>query len=320
MELRYTGAAPEAEITQLFGAAMEELFNADDKVVYLDADLMGSLKTQELWKKRPDRALNCGIQEANMVGVAAGLFLAGYKPYIHSFAPFITRRVFDQVFLSLGYAGKSVHLIGSDVGIMATDNGGTHMCFEDMAMMRTIPGGCIVDVSDAVMFLDLLKRTKDRTGVTYFRTASRGLPDIYKPGTVFEVGKGKELTEGSDVTIIASGIMVATALQAEKLLREEGVSARVIDPITIKPLDEELILKCAEETGAIVAAENHSVNGGLGGAVAELLSEHYPVPVLRVGVRDLFGQVGPEAFLREQYHLQAGDIVQKAHLAIHLKK
>ena len=320
MELRYTGAAPEAEITQLFGAAMEELFNADDKVVYLDADLMGSLKTQELWKKRPDRALNCGIQEANMVGVAAGLFLAGYKPYIHSFAPFITRRVFDQVFLSLGYAGKSVHLIGSDVGIMATDNGGTHMCFEDMAMMRTIPGGCIVDVSDAVMFLDLLKRTKDRTGVTYFRTARRGLPDIYKPGTVFEVGKGKELTEGSDVTIIASGIMVATALQAEKLLREEGVSARVIDPITIKPLDEELILKCAEETGAIVAAENHSVNGGLGGAVAELLSEHYPVPVLRVGVRDLFGQVGPEAFLREQYHLQAGDIVQKAHLAIHLKK
>lgn len=320
MELRYTGAAPEAEITQLFGAAMEELFNADDKVVYLDADLMGSLKTQELWKKRPDRALNCGIQEANMVGVAAGLFLAGYKPYIHSFAPFITRRVFDQVFLSLGYAGKSVHLIGSDVGIMATDNGGTHMCFEDMAMMRTIPGGCIVDVSDAVMFLDLLKRTKDRTGVTYFRTARRGLPDIYKPGTVFEVGKGKELTEGSDVTIIASGIMVATALQAEKLLREEGVSARVIDPITIKPLDEELILKCAEETGAIVAAENHSVNGGLGGAVAELLSEHCPVPVLRVGVRDLFGQVGPEAFLREQYHLQAGDIVQKAHLAIHLKK
>lgn len=320
MELRYTGAAPEAEITQLFGAAMEELFNADDKVVYLDADLMGSLKTQELWKKRPDRALNCGIQEANMVGVAAGLFLAGYKPYIHSFAPFITRRVFDQVFLSLGYAGKSVHLIGSDVGIMATDNGGTHMCFEDMAMMRTIPGGCIVDVSDAVMFLDLLKRTKDRAGVTYFRTARRGLPDIYKPGTVFEVGKGKVLTEGGDVTVIASGIMTATALEAEKLLREEGVSVRVVDPVTVKPLDEDLILQCARETGAVVTAENHSIHGGLGGAVAELLSEQLPTPVVRVGVCDAFGQVGNEQYLREQFHLRAEDILRAVYAALKIKK
>lgn len=320
MKLRYTGVAPEAEITQLFAPAMEELFALDEKVVYLDADLMGSLKTQELWKKYPDRVFNCGIQEANMVGVAAGLYLAGYKPYIHSFAPFISRRVFDQVFLSVGYGHKRVHLIGSDAGIMATDNGGTHMCFEDIAMMRTIPNACVVDVTDAVMFTELLRETKDWDGVTYFRTARRNAPDVYEKKTTFEIGKGKVLTEGSDVTIIASGIMVATALQAEKLLREEGVSACVIDPITIKPLDEGLILKCAEETGAIVTAENHSVNGGLGGAVAELLSERCPVPVLRVGVRDMFGQVGPEAFLREQYHLRAEDIVRKAHAAIQLKK
>ena len=320
MKLRYTGTAPEAEITQLFASTMEELFALDEKVVYLDADLMGSLKTQELWKKYPDRVFNCGIQEANMVGVAAGLYLAGYKPYIHSFAPFITRRVFDQVFLSVGYGHKRVRLIGSDAGIMATDNGGTHMCFEDIAMMRTVPNACIVDVTDAVMFTELLREAKDWDGAAYFRTARRNAPDVYEKGTTFEIGKGKVLTEGSDVTIIASGVMVATALQAEKLLREEGVAARVIDPITIKPLDEELILKCAEETGAIVTAENHSVNGGLGGAVAELLSERYPVPVLRIGVRDMFGQVGPEAFLREQYHLRAEDIVHKAHMAIQSKK
>ena len=140
MELRYTGQSPEAEISEQFGNWMEELFDVDEKVVYLDADLMGSLKTQELWKKRPDRVFNCGIQEANMVGVAAGLFLAGYKPFVHSFSPFITRRVYDQVFLSVGYAHKSVHLIGSDAGIMASANGGTHMCFEDVALMRIIPG------------------------------------------------------------------------------------------------------------------------------------------------------------------------------------
>lgn len=320
MKLRYTGTAPEAEITQLFAPAMEELFALDEKVVYLDADLMGSLKTQELWKKYPNRVFNCGIQEANMVGVAAGLYLVGYKPYIHSFAPFISRRVFDQVFLSVGYGHKRVHLIGSDAGIMATDNGGTHMCFEDIAMMRTIPNACIVDVTDAVMFTELLCETKDWDGVTYFRTARRNAPDVYEKKTTFEIGKGKILTEGSDVTIIASGIMVATALQAEKLLREEDISACVIDPITIKPLDEELILKCARETGAVVTAENHSVNGGLGGAITELLSERCPVPVLRVGVRDMFGQVGPEAFLREQYQLRPEDIVRKAHEAIQLKK
>ena len=299
---------------------MEELFAADERIVYLDADLMGSLKTQELWKKYPTRAFNCGIQEANMVGVAAGLFLAGYKPYIHSFAPFITRRVFDQVFLSIGYGHKSVHLIGSDAGIMATDNGGTHMCFEDIAMMRTIPNACIVDVTDASHFLALLKATKDRPGVTYFRTPRRNAPDIYDKAEMFEVGRGKILQEGTDATIVASGIMVATALQASEELREKGVSVKVIDPITVKPLDEELILRSAQETGLVITAENHSVFGGLGGAVAEFLSENAPVPVLRVGIRDCFGQVGPETFLREQYHLQVSDIVDKVQHGLRLKR
>ncbi len=320
MKLRYTGQAPEAEILQLFSATMEELFRTDEKVVYLDADLMGSLKTQGLWRAHPDRVFNCGIQEADMVGVAAGLYLAGYKPYIHSFSPFITRRVFDQVFLSVGYGHKSVHLIGSDAGIMATDNGGTHMCFEDVAMMRTIPGACVVDVTDAAMFMYLLKSTKDREGVTYFRTPRRNAPDVYETAETFEVGRGKVLAGGGDVTIIASGIMVGTALQARRVLGEQGIAARVVDPITVKPLDSELILRCAAETGAIVTAENHNVLGGLGGAVAELTAENVPVPVLRVGVRDRFGQVGNEAYLREQYGLNAQDIVEKAIEAVKLKK
>lgn len=320
MNLRYTGQAPEAEITQLFAPAMEELFAADDKVVYLDADLMGSLKTQELWKKYPSRVFNCGIQESNMVGVAAGLFIAGYKPYIHSFAPFITRRVFDQVFLSIGYGRKSVHLIGSDAGIMATDNGGTHMCFEDIAMMRTIPDVCIVDVTDASHFMALLKSTKDRPGVTYFRTPRRNAPDVYDKTERFEIGRGKVLREGTDATIVASGIMVGTALQAAADLQGKGISVRIIDPITIKPLDEELLIRSAVETGLIITAENHSVYGGLGGAVAELLSENMPTPVLRVGIRDRFGQVGPESFLREQYGLRAEDIAEKVLDGLQIKK
>lgn len=320
MKLRYCGGTPEAEITQLFSPAMEKLFLSDDKVVYLDADLMGSLKTQELWEKYPSRVFNCGIQEANMVGVAAGLYLAGYKPYIHSFAPFITRRVFDQVFLSVGYGHKRVHLIGSDAGIMATDNGGTHMCFEDIAMMRTIPNACIVDVTDGTMLTNMLETTKDWDGVTYFRTARRNVPDVYERNTHFSIGKGFVLTDGDDLTVIASGVMVATALDAAQQLAEQGIHVRVVDPVTIKPLDEELVIQCAQETGAIVTAENHSIHGGLGGAVAELLAERHPVPVLRIGVRDQFGQVGPEAFLREQYHLRAEDIVEQVHAALKIKQ
>lgn len=319
MKLRYTGAAPEIEASNLFCTCMEELFAEDEKVVYLDADLMGSMKTQGLWKSYPDRVFNCGIQEANMVGVACGLFLAGYKPYIHSFSPFISRRVFDQVFLSIGYARKSVHLIGSDAGLMATDNGGTHMCFEDIAMMRTIPGACVVDVSDGTMLAKMLKATKDWQGVTYFRTPRRNMPDIYEPDTEFEIGRGKVLVDGEDASIVASGIMVATALQAKEILAKEGISVRVVDPVTVKPLDEELIVDCAKETGAIVTAENHNIIGGLGAAVAELLSMRCPVPVFRVGIQDRFGQVGPEAFLREEYSLRAEDIAQQVRAAINMK-
>lgn len=319
MDLRYTGGPAEQDINRLFSRWMEEMLNEDEKVVYLDADLMRGLNTADLWKKRPDRVYNCGIQEGNMVAVAAGLCLAGYKPYVHSFTPFVTRRAYDQIAVSVAYAHKSVHLIGTDAGILASDNGGTHMCFEDVAIIRAIPEACVIDVTDAAMFHALLRNTKDRSGVTYFRTGRRNMPDVYLMDTEFEVGRGKVLTEGTDVTVIASGIMVASALEAAKALRQEGIRARVVDPVTIKPLDEPLVLKCAAETGAIVSAENCNVIGGLGSAVAELVCRTKPVPVVRVGVEDQFGQTGPVGFLREAYGLTPERIIEGVREALCMK-
>lgn len=316
MSVIYQGISPRKEVFQIFSDTMEQLFAEDPAVVYLDADLMGSLKTQQLWEAYPNRVFNCGIQEADMVGVAAGLYLAGYKPYIHSFSPFATRRVYDQLFLSVGYAHKSVRVIGSDVGIMATYNGGTHMCLEDIALVRAIPESCVIDVSDGEMFRALLRQTKDRQGVVYFRTPRRDLPDIYGEDTVFEIGKAQVLKDGTDVTIIASGIMVATALQAAAMLEQMGIQAAVLDPVTIKPMDKDAVLQYAQKTGAVVTAENHNVVGGLGGAVAELLSECCPVPMKRIGVQDQFGQVGSEAYLRETFGLTAKDIVMAAQAVI----
>ncbi len=309
MQIRYTGEKPEKEIFQVFGETMEGLFKEDEKVVYIDADLMGSLKTQDLWKDYPNNVFNTGIQEANMIGIACGLYINGFKPYVHTFTPFASRRVFDQIFVSIAYGQKSVRVIGSDAGIMATNNGGTHMCFEDTAMMRTVPNACIIDVSDAVMFDAFLRLTKDRKGLTYLRTPRRNLPDIYMPNEAFSEGKGKILKDGNDVTLIASGIMVATCLEASKILEKEGIRARIVDIITIKPLDTDLIIDCAKKTGAIITAENANIIGGLGSAVTELLSAEYPVPVYRIGIQDQFGCVGNEDFLRNKYGLTVENIV-----------
>ena len=283
MNLIYDGHSIKREISQVFSETMKALFEKDPKVIYLDADLMGSLKTQDLWKDYPNNVFNCGIQEANMIGVSAGLYLSGFKPYVHTFAPFATRRVFDQIFLSLGYANKSVRIIGSDAGIAATYNGGTHMCFEDIAIMRTIPEACVIDVTDARMFEYLLSITKDREGVTYFRTSRRGLLDIYDEKEIFNIGKGKILKDGNDVTIIACGMMVSTSLEAAKILEEKGISTRVVDIVTIKPLDYELLEECAIKTKAIVTVENHNILGGLGSSICEYLSEKQPIPIGRVG-------------------------------------
>lgn len=315
----YTGEKPVKEIFEVFSETMEELFQEDSSVVYIDADLMASMRTKDLWEKYPENVFNTGIQEANMVGVAGGMNLVGLKPYIHSFAPFAVRRCFDQIYVTIGYAHKNVRIIGSEPGICATDNGGTHMTFEDMALMRTIPEACVIDISDAGMFRQLLKKTKDRKGVTYFRTPRRGLPDIYAPETVFDVGEGKILREGDDAAVIASGIMVSSALQAADALHEMGIEVSVIDPVTVKPLDSALIEMYARRTKALVTVENHSVTGGLGSAVAEAVSERYPVHVERIGVNDKFGQVGNEIFLREQYLLTTAEIVERVKKTVKCK-
>lgn len=307
----YTGEPPRREIYQIFSETMEELIEQDKKVIYIDADLMASMKSSQIWKKYPANVINTGIQEANMIGVASGMYLTGCKVYVHSFAPFVTRRCFDQIYVSVGYAKKGLRIIGSEPGICATDNGGTHMTFEDIAIMRTIPGATIIDVSDGGMFEQLLVKTKDLDGVIYFRTPRRGLPDIYAEDETFEIGKGKIIREGEDCTIIASGIMVSTAIAASAVLSSKGVEVEIIDPISIKPLDTELILKSVMKTKRILTLENHNIIGGLGGAISEFIGESYPIPITRMGIRDNYGQVGNESFLREQYGLRVEDIVEE---------
>lgn len=316
MNLRYDGGKPEKEVFEVIGETLQKLIEEDKSVAYIDADLMGSLKTKFLWKQYPNNVFNTGIQEANMLGLAAGMYLNGFKPYIHSFAPFVTRRIFDQVFVSGAYAQKSIRIIGSDAGIMATKNGGTHMCFEDVAMMRTIPNACVVDVSDPVMCGAFLRLTKDRAGITYIRTPRRDLLDIYYPNENFSIGKAKLLREGADVTIIACGIMVATALQAAEVLEGIGISARVVDIVTVKPIDEDIVLESARKTKAIISVENANVIGGLGSAINDILSEKYPTRLERVGIKDEFGCVGDEPFLRQKYGLTVENIVAKAKAAI----
>lgn len=311
-----TNTPPKQEVFQIFNKTMRELIDGDSKVVYLDADLMGSLKTHDLWHEYPKNVFNTGIQESNMIGVACGLFLNGFKPYVHSFSPFVTRRVFDQIMVSAAYAKKSIRIIGSDAGIMATHNGGTHMCFEDVAMMRTIPNACIIDVSDPHMCEEFLKLTKDYPGVTYIRMPRRGLGDIYDENEEFEIGKGKILREGDDVTIIGCGIMVKTCQDAAEELHKLGIEARVIDIVSIKPIDEELLLDSAKKTDLIITAENANVIGGLGSAVSEILSEKHPTKVLKIGIKDTYGCVGEEKFLRDKYNLNVKDVVDKVRTAM----
>ena len=296
-----------------------ELAKTDKRIVALDADLVSSSGMKRFFQAYPDRAIQCGIAEANMVGIAAGLSLTGKVPFAHSFGTFASRRVADQIFISAAYAKLNVRIIGSDPGVTAAYNGGTHMPFEDMAMLRAIPDITLLEPTDPVMLSDLVKQLADVYGVYYIRMARKTVAGIYEPGSSFEIGKGNVLRNGTDVTLIASGILVAEALKAADMLAELGVSARVVDMFTWKPIDTELIARCAEETGAIVTAENHNTVGGLGGAVAETTAKTVPCPIEMIGSQDRFGQVGTEAFLRQEYNLTAEAIVEAAKKAIERK-
>lgn len=297
-------------------SAMLELMEQDSSMVHIDCDLMGCINTGKLQKAFPNQTFNAGIAEQNAMGVAAGMAATGLKVFIHSFGCFAARRAFDQAFLSAGYSRLPVHVIGSDPGVCAAFNGATHMPFEDCALYMTVPNAIVIDSCDYAQTYALTRQLAKQPEISYMRLIRKGFTTVYADGSDFEIGKGVTLRDGTDVTIIASGILVDEALKAEEALAAKGISARVIDMHTWKPLDEELVIKAAKETGAIVTAENHQVSCGLGSAVANVLVENCLVPQERVGIQNRFGQVGPQDFLMKEYNLTAEDIVAAAEKAI----
>jgi len=298
----------EREIRQTLASALVELAKKDDRIVVLDADLMSCHATKCFKEAFPDRFFNVGIAEQNMIGVAAGMASMGKIPFAYSFAPFATRRCFDQIFISVAYSGLNVKIIGSEPGVAAEVNGGTHMPFEDMAIMRSIPKMVCFEPTDATMMEKALPQIVEYPSAVYTRMFRKKAAKIYDESLDFKLGKAIELKEGKDVAIIASGIMVERALEAAELLKAEGISASVINMHTWKPIDVEAIKKAAK-TGAIVTCENHNVYGGLGSAVAEVVVRECPVPMQMVGINDEFGQVGKNAYLSEVYHITTSDII-----------
>lgn len=305
-----------------FGKAIVELAEQYPELVVLDADLSGATMTKEFSKTYPDRFFNMGIAEANMVGVAAGLATCGKKPFAATFAMFAAGRAFEQVRNSVAYPHLNVKVVGSHGGLSVGEDGATHQCCEDFATMRSIPGMLVCCPCDGNEMKLAVKALLDYDGPAYLRLGRLAVETVTDAieGYSFELGKGSVLREGSDVTIIAAGMMVQMALKAADILAEEGVSARVIDMHTIKPLDEELVLKAARETGAIVTSEEHNIIGGLGEAVAGYLSGVCPVPVVRHGVNDEFGRSGKAPLVLEHYGLTPEGIAAKARAALALKK
>ena len=286
-----------------------ELAQKDRNIVLLEADLMRASGTQPFMNAFPERTFNVGVAEANMVGVAAGLSATGKIPFANTFACFAARRTFDQFFISANYARLNVKLVGTDPGVTAAYNGGTHMPFEDVGLMRTIPQLVVFEPSDPVSLRKLVTQSAYHQGCTYMRLHRRGAAALYDEDAEIELGKGNVLRDGDDVTVVASGaVMVPEALRAAELLAADGVSAAVIDMHTVKPVDADLILAYAEKTGAIVTCENHQIVNGLGSAVAEVLVEHRPTSMRRVGVNEEFGEVGTLEYLQERFGLTAEDI------------
>ena len=287
---------------------LQELMKDDDKITALEADLGGASGFTKIKKTNPERFIQCGIAEANMMGVAAGLSLTGFKPFTHTFAPFATRRVFDQLFLSGAYAGNTINVYGSDPGFSVASNGGT-TAWEDVALIREIPGAVICDPADDVQMEWIIKEFLKMEGIHYVRSNRKAVRNVYKKGSSFKIGQGNILKEGKDILIIAAGQLVSEALDCAEELEKEGYSVEVIDMFTIKPLDEKLLIKEAKGKSKIVTIENHSIYGGLGSAVSEVIAENgISVPVKRIGVKEKFGQVGTAEFLQEEFGLTAKQI------------
>lgn len=303
-----------------YGEALRDLADEYKDLVVLDADLAAATKTAIFKKAHPDRFFDCGIAEANMMGVAAGLAACGKIPFASTFAMFAAGRAFEIVRNSIGYPHLNVKIGATHAGISVGEDGATHQCNEDIALMRTIPGMTIINPADDVEAKAAVKAALDFNGPVYMRFGRLAVPVINDAATYkFELGKGIVLRDGSDVTIVATGLMVNEALQSAEVLAAEDISARVVNIHTIKPLDKELVCKCAKETGVIVTAEEHSIIGGLGSAVAEAVTECCPVPVIKVGVNDVFGHSGPAVDLLKEFGLSAENIAVNARKAVSLK-
>ena len=297
------------EMRKVYCDTLVELAEKNSQICVLDADLMSAMGMKPFAEKFPERTIDCGIQEANMIGMACGLSIQGKIPFAHTFAPFCTRRACDQIFLSGAYNRANVKIVGSDPGITAAYNGGTHMPFEDMGIMRLIPDMTVIEPTDNVMLEDIVKQIADQYGMYYLRLVRKKVTEIYKKGSSFRIGQAVRLAEGTDATVIASGFCVKEAIRAAEILSEKGIHIRVLDMFTWKPIDKEAVVQAAEETHAIVTAENHNIINGLGAAVSQIASENCPVPMEYVGVKDEFGEVGPISYLRKRFGLTAGKIV-----------
>lgn len=302
-----------------YGKALVELGDTDKKIIVLDADLAAATKTGMFKKAHPEKFVDCGIAEGNMMGVAAGLAASGYTVFASSFAMFAAGRAFEQVRNSIGYPHLNVKIGATHAGISVGEDGASHQCCEDIGLMRTIPGMVILNPADDIEARACVLAAAEHDGPVYMRFGRLAVPRVFDENYKFEIGKGAVLKEGTDVTIIATGLMVNEALMAAEKLSDEGISARVVNMATIKPIDRDIIVDSAKKTGVIVTAEEHNIIGGLGSAVAEVVCETVPVPVLRVGVNDVFGKSGPAVQLLHEFGLDADNIAAKAKEAVKLK-
>lgn len=312
-------SAPERAREQrvVFYETLERLMDADGKIVALEADLGGASGSLRLKKSHPKQFIECGIMEANMIGVAAGMSMRGFVPFVHTFAPFASRRVADQLFLAGAYSHNTLNVYASDPGVCAATNGGTHTTFEDVSLMRAIPGVEVFDPADGVQLEWLIAVLAERRGVHYIRTTRKDIRPVYAPGSTFEIGRGNVLRRGGDVLMIAVGTVLEDALRAAEALEADGVSVELVDMFTVQPLDRELILGEMAGKKLIVTCENHSVTGGLGSAVAEVLAElPAHAPLLRIGVKDQFGQVGSLNYLKRAYGLDAESVAAAVRAAL----
>ena len=303
-----------------FGKALVELGSENKDIVVLDADLASSTRTMYFAKEYPDRFFEMGVAEQNMMGVAAGFASVGKIPFVTTFAVFATKRVYDQITISVAYPNLNVKIIGAYTGLFNGKTGATHMAMEDISIMRVIPNMVVIDPCDSEEISQAVKAITRYKGPVYMRETRDEWPGVFDKNYHFEIGKAAEVRSGSDAAIISCGVMTQESLKAAEMLSKEGISARVINMSTIKPIDKEMIVKCAKETGAIVTAENHNINGGLGGAVSEVLSEEIPTPLVRVGIRDTFGESGSNEDLLKKYKMNAEYIADAVKKVIEKKR